>query len=603
MDITAGGSSVAKSVTLKAATPNQWSSVISYDSGAIYAAGTIKVSIRLYSGSGSTRDNTYSYNVTSASSGSSSGETGGSTSYYSASYLEEANANTDILGQSQSFSIRRETSSLRHTVTYQCGDSSGTIISNSSSSSFSWTPPLTLAEQSTSSTIVNITLTCKTYYGGVLLGESTYSLSVDIPDSVKPSLSISLSDPTGYSATYGGYVQSRSKVRVTNAETLAYESYIASRRISVAGRSSTISPTDMELPTSGTIAVTSTITDGRGRSATATKNITVLPYVGPTVNEISAIRCNAIGQAKNDGEYIKVTFSAQITSLSNKNTASYAVKYKKLADEYYSSVAGGHGNEFSVTNASVIFAADADSAYNVYVQATDAFGPSSSAMVRVTSAGQVHLHIPGHGTSFAVGMLSTVREKFEEWWSARFYDDVQVDGTLSVEEDISVAGDMEITGDLSFVRNYESVSIFDMVYPIGSIYLSTQSTSPATIFGGTWEAIEDRFLLTSGDTYSAGSTGGNAAHTLTIAEMPSHSHTGSASEDGEHRHSYGQGSPNRAADGTKWNTAGSGASTYSDTTEYAGDHNHTITIGSTGGGNSFSIMPPYLVVYAWQRTA
>lgn len=57
--------------------------------------------------------------------------------------------------------------------------------------------------------------------------------------------------------------------------------------------------------------------------------------------------------------------------------------------------------------------------------------------------------------------------------------------------------------------------IINIVYPVGSIYMSVNSTSPASLFGGTWERIKDRFLLASGDTYSAGSTGGEAQHTLT----------------------------------------------------------------------------------------
>lgn len=73
--------------------------------------------------------------------------------------------------------------------------------------------------------------------------------------------------------------------------------------------------------------------------------------------------------------------------------------------------------------------------------------------------------------------------------------------------------------------------IFNLIYPIGSIYLSENSTSPATLFGGTWTQIKDKFLLTAGDTYKAGNTGGSsthkhttAGHTLTTNEMPSHTH-------------------------------------------------------------------------------
>lgn len=61
------------------------------------------------------------------------------------------------------------------------------------------------------------------------------------------------------------------------------------------------------------------------------------------------------------------------------------------------------------------------------------------------------------------------------------------------------------------------------IYPIGSIYMSVNSTNPSQIFGGTWEQIKDRFLLACGNTYSNGATGGEANHILTIAETPTHS--------------------------------------------------------------------------------
>ena len=54
---------------------------------------------------------------------------------------------------------------------------------------------------------------------------------------------------------------------------------------------------------------------------------------------------------------------------------------------------------------------------------------------------------------------------------------------------------------------------WDKIYPVGSIYISAASTSPATLFGGTWEQIKDTFLLAAGDTYTAGETVGEAEHT------------------------------------------------------------------------------------------
>ena len=68
------------------------------------------------------------------------------------------------------------------------------------------------------------------------------------------------------------------------------------------------------------------------------------------------------------------------------------------------------------------------------------------------------------------------------------------------------------------------VLMLDNVYPVGSIYMSVNNTNPSTLFGGTWQQIQDRFLLAAGATYAAGATGGEATHTLTTDEMPAHSH-------------------------------------------------------------------------------
>lgn len=68
-------------------------------------------------------------------------------------------------------------------------------------------------------------------------------------------------------------------------------------------------------------------------------------------------------------------------------------------------------------------------------------------------------------------------------------------------------------------------AIIDLVYPVGAIYISTSNVSPTTLFGGTWQQIQDTFLLAAGTTYSAGNTGGSATHTLTIAELAAHTHS------------------------------------------------------------------------------
>lgn len=125
-------------------------------------------------------------------------------------------------------------------------------------------------------------------------------------------------------------------------------------------------------------------------------------------------------------------------------------------------------------------------------------------------------------------------------------------------------------------------SVLALVYPVGSIYMSVNSTSPATFIGGTWTQLKDRFLLGAGSTYTAGNTGGEATHTLTTSEMPAHSHTGKyANTDGHY----------------------SGSSTEVRTWSGSGTDGTGRITNEVGGGGAHNNMPPYLVVYMWKRTA
>lgn len=122
-------------------------------------------------------------------------------------------------------------------------------------------------------------------------------------------------------------------------------------------------------------------------------------------------------------------------------------------------------------------------------------------------------------------------------------------------------------------------------YPVGSIYLSVNNTDPSALFGGTWERINGRFLLGADDsTYKAGETGGEASHTLTINEVPSHNHE---------------------LPGYTVNYANGTGEIVSGTGQYLsriGTGSKAVTYNS-GGSQSHNNMPPYLTVYMWKRTA
>lgn len=125
-------------------------------------------------------------------------------------------------------------------------------------------------------------------------------------------------------------------------------------------------------------------------------------------------------------------------------------------------------------------------------------------------------------------------------------------------------------------------------HPIGSFYISFDSASPASLFGGTWERVEDTFLLCAGSTYSAGSTGGEAAHTLSNSELPS---------------SMGSFAALRWASNTGESGCFSYTQRHSDRTAPGGGDFGDALYTMSGGGTAHNNMPQYLAVYVWKRTA
>lgn len=124
-------------------------------------------------------------------------------------------------------------------------------------------------------------------------------------------------------------------------------------------------------------------------------------------------------------------------------------------------------------------------------------------------------------------------------------------------------------------------------WPVGSIYMSMQATSPATLFGGTWVAMEGQFLLgatTSSNLYPPLSMGGEAAHALTESEIPSHLHAE-----------------------TLYFTGGQDTNLYAYQTYASYNPESSLALsgytGRTGGGMQHNNMPPYIAVYMWRRTA
>lgn len=191
-------------------------------------------------------------------------------------------------------------------------------------------------------------------------------------------------------------------------------------------------------------------------------------------------------------------------------------------------------------------------------------------------------------------------------------DNVEVDDALSTTSENPVQNKV--------ITQYLN-SICDLIYPVGSIYMSVNTVNPNTLFGGTWVQIKDTFLLSAGDMYSNGSTGGEATHTLSINEIPIHAHGLNG-----HKHPIPQLSGTATSQsatsvvGVSGTNFGYGFQQYGSSLSGNGypysneKHTHPVTTNrsetegsndstsSTGESKAHNNMPPYLAVCVWKRT-
>lgn len=203
-----------------------------------------------------------------------------------------------------------------------------------------------------------------------------------------------------------------------------------------------------------------------------------------------------------------------------------------------------------------------------------------------------------------------------------------ITGVATTDEAIAGAVDNKAMTPLKTKEAVESLvsiqRLIDLIYPVGSIYTSVNSTSPTNIFGGTWEAMPaGRVLLAQGTSewgveYKVGSAGGEHEHQLSVGEMPQFTPTGtlsSAALTGYQNFwsvTWSDGGPlggssgiisQSTYDGTPGWVGASSGSQKPGRSSINASHAHKLTFESIGGGSAHNIMQPYLSVFMWKRTA
>jgi hypothetical protein len=274
-------------------------------------------------------------------------------------------------------------------------------------------------------------------------------------------------------------------------------------------------------------ALTVTATDSRGFTASQSVQVTVDDYSAPTA-VIDLHRLN------NFEPTTYITASARYSYLNGKNAVTITAKFKKVSDSsYVAPIELADSIQSTVT-------CDRDSAYDFVVTIADKL--ESTEYNLTLGKGIPSFFIDTKKSSVGVNCLPSKSDVLQ-------------------------------LGDSAWLTAQGA-------YPVGAIYLSVTEVDPSSLFGGTWERIGGRFLLGADKTYAAGSTGGEAAHTLTADEMPRHNH------EIDNLNASGSATPFMTVQAQDKKGFGGNVQTM-----YA------------GGGRAHNNLPPYLAVYMWKRTA
>lgn len=315
------------------------------------------------------------------------------------------------IGNAINIPITKYSSSFTDTLTIKLGS---TTIKTISSITNGYDVPFTTAELNNiysllpSATKGTFTFTLTTKSGTTTIGSVSKTAVGTIKADIKPSISsIALSEAAaGINAQFGGYVQSRSKIKGTVTAAAGNGSSIATYKTVINGNTYTASTfTTGVLKTSGSNTYTTTVKDKRGRTATKSGTFTVIAYSIPKITEFEAVRCLADGTEDVTGEYVKINASSSITAVNNKNSKSFKIEYKKKTDTVWTTLATYTGGYTYTLTDSIQPNFSGDSPYNFRITAVDFF--HSAIKTESISTAYALIDFKGDGTGIAFGKVST----------------------------------------------------------------------------------------------------------------------------------------------------------------------------------------------------
>lgn len=363
-------------------------------------------------------------------------------------------ASTVALGSAVTIGIAPAVSTWTHNLYYRVGTGSWVQFATGVKSNYAWAVPLAIADNFPSATSGTITIGVNTYNGSTLIGGTqTINLNITIPASVAPSVSsVSVSEREQPIQLFGaGYVQGKSRFLVNSSASGAYGSWITGYRFDVGSQSYTNTSNSYEMQEtvrdSGTVTIKVTVTDSRGRTASRSITVSVLPYSVPQITGFDCSRCgDAKGTVNNSGEFLKVYMAFSVSSLNNNNTGKYKLECCQTGASSWTALTSGDSYNYSGTFISSTALLNSANSYQVRLTVWDSF--TSSVIVREVGTAVRLLSYIVKKTALAIGKIPEIDNIFDVALETIFrkkvsmYSDLKVNGTINTDKDIGTYASM-----------------------------------------------------------------------------------------------------------------------------------------------------------------
>lgn len=341
----------------------------------------------------------------------------------------------NTMGSQLTINISKASSSFTHTLTWQFGNQTGTIASQTSNPSIAWTPPISLASQIPNKTSGNGTIWCTTFNGGTNIGQKSINFTLQVPSNIVPSIdSFVASIESTKPANCGLYVKNHSTVRWDVSASGAYGSTI--KKCVISGQnlsytstksSNSYSATSSTLTIAGKKTYKVTVTDSRGRTASTTSYITIEDYNPPAITSISSFRSDEKGNLDGSGKHITHQLTSSFYTLNRKNKIKIEVFSKESSEPTYSNSVTIKDDSNNTVSYTYTYPTDVsfsvNSTYDFQIVISDSVGKSATVYTHVGTK-NVPLNISSNNNSVAIGGLAKTisgnNGRFDCAWEAHF---------------------------------------------------------------------------------------------------------------------------------------------------------------------------------------